>query len=976
MNEGFSAQRGVQAFPSYDFADTKSFSGWEVRQRNTEQDRYAQSCTVPWTHFLELAALRTVVATSPVEAKLADWRAGSLASGALVGSWDVADNSIETKKQDVLTGMKWERVLSAEVDIGLKLSLWKSQARARRQQEHWNVGNAVLSLDFERSAAKAQAFSPEVARKNRQPASFQSTVRLRDNTVPGRGDVGRGGERMKNLDRSGEPWNLKARQVSETPRDKVASYTRDIVRVAEPDALTVGNKILLDMIRKGVHPTTIFFNALLAACTGKSVASGVGRHDSRGSSPASTAIGADGSRRGAGGGLSAFTVRRRASTGASRASAAAGWGRGANQRWSDCRQVLLLMKTYGIAPDTATLNVLVDACVKQGGRGRSEAAHVEQALRVLNAFSTTAGVAPDVITYTSLVTGCASALRDCPQSAALPGHRDAERVRSVVRVAAHVLEKMAASDIAPNAVTCTTALDLGVYIILRSPPGSDAQEHGRILCQNIIVLLREVPGGGRGGQVQRSLTFALNIVLRALVRQQGAMSDCVASQLVLNVVESLLDEGAVPDIITYNTLLHRLLLPQQKTSRLEVAAGVDSRRTVDRRRIVDSRPIGVASGASTLHAEVWPAANEHSQRAVRAKELLEHMNTSGISPDIASYTTLLNICATSASRRADFVASARLIFAAMRRSNTKPNAATSAAFAAGLLTTGWWYEAGPPRQVRDAHDVCDATETEPEDTDTALHAVGKWMRDRRMLEAKARNGPGSAELMCAMLALNMRPDSGTCSVLMRATASRAHGKDTAEDGGKVVVKECLRVMEVMRGAGAVASRDWYLETATAAQTVTSGLYVARLTRHHLNHAGIEGAVCEQLVRSFCRRRDFDGIAQGWAVVLRLRAAGQRVRPNLLTLLLETARFEASQAAAQLSLKLLTALDRDSTRNSGPSGKEETGRVAFSRKAALVQVPQEARDVLLEVLLAAGMQKEAQEVREAQQGTCLPPYTTD
>ena len=497
MNEGFSAQRGVQAFPSYDFADTKSFSGWEVRQRNTEQDCYAQSCTVPWTHFLELAALRTVVATSPVEAKLADWRAGSLAAGALVGSWDVADNSIETKKQDVLTGMKWERVLSAEVDIGLKLSLWKSQARARRQQEHWNVGNAVLSLDFERSAAKAQAFSPEVARKKKQPASFQSTVRLRDNTVPGRGDVGRGGERMKNLDRSGEPWILKSRQVSETPRDKVASYTRDIVRVAEPDALTVGNKILLDMIRKGVHPTTIFFNALLAACTGKSVASGVGQHDSRGSSPASTAIGADGSRRGAGGGLSAFTVRRRASTGASRASAAAGWGRDANQRWSDCRQVLLLMKTHDIAPDTATLNVLVDACVKQGGRGRSEAAHVEQALRVLNAFSTTAGVAPDVITYTSLVTGCASALRDCPQSAALPGHRDAERVRSVVRVAVHVLEKMAASDIAPNAVTCTTALDLGVHIILRSPPGSDAQEHGRILCQNIILLLREVPEIGR-----------------------------------------------------------------------------------------------------------------------------------------------------------------------------------------------------------------------------------------------------------------------------------------------------------------------------------------------------------------------------------------------------------------------------------------------------------------------------------------------
>jgi len=468
--------------------------------------------------------------------------------------------------------------------------------------------------------------------------------------------------------------------------------------------------------------------------------------------------------------------------------------------------------------------------------------------------------------------------------------------------------------------------------------------------------------------MQRSLTFALNIVLRALVRQQGAMSDCVASQLVLTVVESLLDEGAVPDIITYNTLLHRLLLPQQKTSRLVVAAGVDSR------RIVDSRPIGVASGASILQAEVWPAAKEHSQRAVRAKELLEHMNTSGISPDIASYTTLLNICATSASRRADFVASARLIFAAMRRSNTKPNAATSAAFAAGLLTTG--YEAGPPRQVRDAHDVCDASETEPEDTDTALHAVGKWMRDRRMLEAKARNGPGSAELMCAMLALNMRPDSGTCSVLMRATASRAHGKDTTEDGGKDLVKECLRVMEVMRGAGAVASRDWYLETATAAQTVTSGLYVARLTRYHLNHAGIEGAVCEQLVRSFCRRRDFDGIAQGWAVVLRLRAAGQRVRPNLLTLLLETARFEASQAAAQLSLKLLTALDRDSTRNSRLSGKEHTARVAFSRKAALVEVPQEARDVLLEVLLAAGMQKEAQEVREAQQGTCLPPYTTD
>ena len=41
----------------------------------------------------------------------------------------------------------------------------------------------------------------------------------------------------------------------------------------------------------------------------------------------------------------------------------------------------------------------------QGGRGGSEVSHVEQALRICDAFTTTGAVAPDVVTYSSLLAG-------------------------------------------------------------------------------------------------------------------------------------------------------------------------------------------------------------------------------------------------------------------------------------------------------------------------------------------------------------------------------------------------------------------------------------------------------------------------------------------------------------------------------------------------------------------------------------------
>ena len=56
-------------------------------------------------------------------------------------------------------------------------------------------------------------------------------------------------------------------------------------------------------------------------------------------------------------------MRRRASTSASRANSAA--ARPASVRWRECSQVLRLMKDHGVPPDSTTLNILVDACVKQ-----------------------------------------------------------------------------------------------------------------------------------------------------------------------------------------------------------------------------------------------------------------------------------------------------------------------------------------------------------------------------------------------------------------------------------------------------------------------------------------------------------------------------------------------------------------------------------------------------------------------------------
>ncbi len=50
---------------------------------------------------------------------------------------------------------------------------------------------------------------------------------------------------------------------------------------------------------------------------------------------------------------------------------------------------------------------------------------------------------------------------------------------------------------------------------------------------------------------------------RMLVRQQQrVLVGGRGCELVFGVMHALLNEGASPDIITYNTLLHSLLLPQ------------------------------------------------------------------------------------------------------------------------------------------------------------------------------------------------------------------------------------------------------------------------------------------------------------------------------------------------------------------------------------------------------------------------------
>jgi hypothetical protein len=198
--------------------------------------------------------------------------------------------------------------------------------------------------------------------------------------------------------------------------------------------------------------------------------------------------------------------------------------------------------------------------------------------------------------------------------------------------------------------------------------------------------------------------------------------------------------------------------------------------------------------------------------------------------------------------------------AAMRSAGVKPNAATTAAFAAGLLTvTGRYMPEIENPSVGVSAKIGGWTQAEDgrhdEDVAPTLHAVAARMRHGARQGAwcghLAARGPRSSEILRGMLALNMRPDAASCVSLLRATAA-AHGAG---------VSECLRLIEAMRGAGAAPSREWYLTAAAAARTLTEGLYVARMSREHLQHGLVETAVCQQLLRSLCGRRDFDGIAQ-------------------------------------------------------------------------------------------------------------------
>ena len=390
-----------EGLPAWEHSETAASCGRILRQRESVGALAHGVARVPWTHLLELSSLWTVD-RSPVEERLAEWRAGSLAVGGLESGAEAADwTSLETSKKNLLTSMRWERVLAAEVDIGLKLSLWKSQARARRHQETWNVGNAMLSLDFERSTVKKLAQEGRCLDSiQARPPPAASPPPVQNNVLPGR----KGGRTP--------PASIlqhRSRSARSHVAGSVVSFTQKMTRISEPDALATGVRLLRDMERRKVRPTTIFFNALLGACTGKSVLAGQGRDGRRG--PASS-----GKTRGTVGSRAAFTVRQRASTGSSRVAVAA--GRGAAQRWRDCSEVLQLMRSHAVFPDTASMNILVDACVKQGGAGGRKVVHVEQALCILEAFSQAHPHAPpDVITYTSLLTGCAGVLRDSPQRA-------------------------------------------------------------------------------------------------------------------------------------------------------------------------------------------------------------------------------------------------------------------------------------------------------------------------------------------------------------------------------------------------------------------------------------------------------------------------------------------------------------------------------------------------------------------------------
>eukprot|EP00960_Hanusia_phi_P072035 767689-Hanusia_phi.AAC.6 len=526
-------------------------------------------------------------------------------SDALSKKWLEGENTATYTWSDLLL-LDSARQVSIQSRVDVKLMCWRASAKSKHDSQDDNI---LTEMQWER-VLEAQV-----------PVDFKIKLWKSKNMVKG----GRWSldDALLSLDlefnkQKSQVHTMFAREKppstnSPSPMHPLKTsndFIQEIISTPEDRALKRGSALIAEMKSEQLAPDVKFFNTLIATCVGKNAKRGI---QTTLSDP--------------------FQVSNPSKTQAVRRAVS----RSPSQRWSESAEILQMMKDEGVLPDVVTLNVLLESCVKCSDKGLSRLQNVQKACRLLLTFEVDLNISADVVTFSTILNGCATILKDISDQPR-GDLRIVELMHSNLRIVDWALQKMAREGIVPNIVTFVALHEIVLYSLVWAPSNAQFKDQIIEFCMQLSDRMREfqvVPNG-----------FLLNCMLKSIVVISKFQTERKYAHLVDKMISFALSQGVRPDVVSYNILLQSLLNVRN-------------------------------SKVSTRHASI---------RRVQdlAIKIYRHiLSQQGVTPDVVTFATFFNLCSSISANHVEYLANAVEILKIMRVLHVKPNAAATSAFITG-----------------------------------------------------------------------------------------------------------------------------------------------------------------------------------------------------------------------------------------------------------------------------------------------------